>query len=502
MTDPANTKQILSPGDPGFVGDPPITPTPPITPDPPTSSYKLGDDGVVNSDGINILSSDLLTSSGYKITDNKVFDAEDKEIEITPDWIKSISDPEPEGDTINIDGTDYIIDENGDALKEDGSVFMDKAAIDKIDAPPADNTTINIDDKDYKLDDKGNALKEDGTVFMSKEDIDKASTVPDGTGISIKDVMKSINIDITDATGNTVEYEDTPAGIAKYASDVASKLYQEQIQESDSAILNEFPILPSVIEHLRYNNGNLDGFTGTTDYSNITIDENNEAQLDNLIMSARVAKGDTEAEAKDHLRYVTDDKKKVESAKSSLTFLQGVQQSQTTARDTLVADQRRNAADSAGKYWGVKFDNGGKPVVIDEPNSVYSKVMKDGKIALGEDTINLPENIRVKQGDGSIVTHTKEDFFNYMFASKPMTLDNGQRIFVTDHQIDLANKDNKRTVDNDIFDAFRLFTKGDDSQLIKQKLAQEKINKARKIVTGGIKKKITTTGRTIKLPVQ
>lgn len=500
MPEDNDGKQILSPGDPGFVGDPPIT-DPPTPPPPPTSSYKLGDDGIVNSDGINILTNDLLASSGYKVTDGKVFDAEDKEIEITPDWIKSIGEPEPKGDTINIDGTDYILDEKGDALKEDGSVFMDKAAIEKATTtPPADDTTINIDDKDYKLDDKGNALKEDGSIFMSKEDIDKAPEVPTG-GISIKDVMKSVNVDITDTTGNAVEYEDTPAGIAKYASDVATKLYHEKVQENDSALMGQFPILPSIIEHLKYNNGNLDGFTGTTDYGTINVDENNEAQLDNLIISARMAKGDTEVEARDHLRYVTDDKKKVESAKSSLTFLQGVQQSNTTARDALAADQRRTAADSAGKYWGVQYDKDGKPVVIDQPGSVYAKVMKDGKLTLGEETINLPENIRVKQGDGSITTHTKEDFFNYMFHTKPMTLDNGQTIFVTDHQVDLAEKDNKRTIDKDVFDAFRLFTKGDDSQLIKRKIDQARIEKARKIVTGGIRRKITTGGRKIKLPV-
>lgn len=485
MTDP----KIVIPGE----GDP--------TPDPtPKPDYSMGDSGILNSNGEEVLSSDLLSSSDYKVDNGKLFNNKGEEVPITKDLIDDIISSQSTPDSIEIDGESYVLNENGDALKEDGSIFMSKEDIDKFEAEP-EYESVEIDGNTYKLDDKGNALSEDGEIFMSKKDIDKLSEIPEGIGI--KDIIKSVNVDISDRDGNPVEYEDTPEGVAKYINDVISQSIQAKAMEVDSNLINEFPVLGSVVDYLRHNNGSLDGFSEYTDYSSVSIDDKNESQLDNLILTARMAKGDSKEEAERYLRYVADDNKKVEDAKSSLKYLQTKQSSEKAAYDEAIANQQREERERAENYWGLSFDASGNAIPNKSTDSIYHKIINDGKLSVDGKEVALPENIKVRDGNGSIHNYSKEDFFDYMYRVHPIKLDTGEVTYLTRYQLDTFAKNSKRTVDNDIFDAFLTFTGGDNSQLIEKQIEEERVRRIRKLTSGKVKRVSSAPGsgtRKIKLP--
>ena len=94
----------------------------------------------------------------------------------------------------------------------------------------------------------------------------------------------------------------------------------------------------------------------------------------------------------------------------------------------------------------------------------------------------MPDVIRVKTADGKTETKSINDFTKYITEPRTFNLD-GRVITATQHDYDMEMERRSRTPDNDLFDAYRRFTKYDDSQLIKAKLKDERAKNVLKLVS-------------------
>ena len=127
--------------------------------------------------------------------------------------------------TIELEGTSYNLNENGDALNTDGSVFKTKA---ELDANPGDQSNddsneIEVDGVTYKLNETGDAIDNNGTVVLTKERITELQNNQGNEEIgSIDDIVKLVNIVPVDDSQKPIIYENSVDGIASYIKDVTT----------------------------------------------------------------------------------------------------------------------------------------------------------------------------------------------------------------------------------------------------------------------------------------
>jgi hypothetical protein len=126
--------------------------------------------------------------------------------------------------TVEFEGANYNLDDQGNLVKSDGSVFLSKSEYEtKLNPEPGNGANdatdeLKIDGVVYKLDANGNALDKDGNVFKTKDELESLYEEPvdDAT---IETIQKLTGLELTDADGNPITYDYTPEGIAQYVTD-------------------------------------------------------------------------------------------------------------------------------------------------------------------------------------------------------------------------------------------------------------------------------------------
>lgn len=194
----------------------------------------------------------------------------------------------------------------------------DKEAADKL-AASATETFFESEGKQFKLDDKGNALNEDGTVFKTKDELDalKATEEPDDNidDSVINEAIQLTGITILGEDNKPKVYEDSVSGIVEYAKDLA----EHQVKESQKAFFKQYPQAKELAAHLA-NGGNEADFykAKTASWKNVAIDEANEAQQIDIITKDLAARNFSEEEIKDHISLYKDSNKLLEKSKVAL----------------------------------------------------------------------------------------------------------------------------------------------------------------------------------------
>lgn len=137
--------------------------------------------------------------------------------------------------------------------------------------------TINVDGVDYTIDAEGNAIAADGTVFRTATELAELIAQNGSKPNVLNQLQTRFGSDFKDENGNTIVFDDNEEGIAAYVETVV----QSRVKEAQAAAINNlfetYPQVEQVINHLKLN-GTLNDFVEIPDRSQITVSKDNEEQ--------------------------------------------------------------------------------------------------------------------------------------------------------------------------------------------------------------------------------
>ena len=141
----------------------------------------------------------------------------------------------------------------------------------------SEGDTVNVDGVDYTIDANGNAVGADGTIFRTAAELTEL-IAQNGSEPSVLDQLQTrFGSDFKDEDGNPIIFDNNAEGIAAYVDTVV----QSRIVEAQTAALNNlfetYPQVEQVINHLKLN-GTLEDFVEIPDRSSITVSKDNEEQ--------------------------------------------------------------------------------------------------------------------------------------------------------------------------------------------------------------------------------
>lgn len=141
----------------------------------------------------------------------------------------------------------------------------------------SEGDTVNVDGVDYTIDANGNAVDADGTVFRTAAELAEL-IAQNGSEPSVLDQLQTrFGSDFKDEDDNPIVFDNNAEGIAAYVDTVV----QSRIVEAQTAALNNlfetYPQVEQVINHLKLN-GTLEDFVEIPDRSSITVSKDNEEQ--------------------------------------------------------------------------------------------------------------------------------------------------------------------------------------------------------------------------------
>ena len=141
----------------------------------------------------------------------------------------------------------------------------------------SEGDTINVDGVDYTIDAEGNAIAADGTIFRTATELAEL-IAQNGSELSVLNQLQTrFGSDFKDENGNPIVFDDNEEGIAAYVETVV----QSRVKEAQTAAINNlfetYPQVEQVINHLKLN-GTLDDFVEIPDRSQITVSKDNEEQ--------------------------------------------------------------------------------------------------------------------------------------------------------------------------------------------------------------------------------
>jgi hypothetical protein len=294
-----------------------------------------------------------------------------------------------------------------------------------------------------------------------------------------------------DNNGVPLVYENTKEGLTKYTLDTATILGEQYAKDEQNKLIQAYPILQDVINHLVINNGNLEGFNKQTSYDSIVLDKNNKDQLGYIIIEERLAKGDSKEQANTYLNYLTADNKLFEGAIAAKDYLVGKETELRTRQQKQLDDIRLRDLDTEKQYW----------------LSVKAK-LDSGKLNIGNKTYTIPKTIKIIE-NGKPVMKSSNDYMDYI--SKPLIYNiDGVNNTMTHNQYDLyMEKINLvktgQNIDNDMFDSYRRFTKGDLTQFIEEQILNSEVKKIRVLksqTSNSARPNVNTNTGKILLPVK
>lgn len=141
----------------------------------------------------------------------------------------------------------------------------------------SEGDTINVDGVDYTIDAEGNAIAADGTVFRTATELAELIAQNGSEPSVLNQLQTRFGSDFKDENGNPIVFDDNEEGIAAYVETVV----QSRVKEAQTATINNlfetYPQVEQVINHLKLN-GTLDDFVEIPDRSQITVSKDNEEQ--------------------------------------------------------------------------------------------------------------------------------------------------------------------------------------------------------------------------------
>ena len=260
------------------------------------------------------------------------------------------------GDSIELDGVTYTVNENGDLVDEKGEVFKAKSEVD---------------------------------AFLKEYTTEETNEVPE---INVTDIQKLVGVDVVDEKGKAISFDNTPEGVAEYINSVLDLKKAEFAQAGINKLIEDYPVLNDFLNYYIANGNSYEGFGEMKDRSGIQIDEANEAQQIAIVCEAWKEFG-KRGNVDKYISYLKDSGQLLDVAKDDLAALQQADAEirEENAKAALQAQQEYEAQVAA--YWK-------------EVKSCVDKREIAG--------YKIPDVIILDRG-GKQVSATPDDFFNYIY---------------------------------------------------------------------------------------
>ena len=370
--------------------------------------------------------------------------------------------PDPELETIEIDGENYTLDENGNAIK-DGKIFKTKEDIDSLSNP--NDEQVEIDGVTYTIKD-GAAIDDKGNVFKTKEELDNLANVDDDPlGINISKIAESTGMTFIDNDGKAVEYENSELGVASYVKDVHQSGIDKGINDGIKSLYDINPLIQSFVEHIKLT-GTADGFNQNVAYSTMKIDDKNEDAMISVIRAARKAKGDNEAEISQYVTWTQNDNKLKDISESSLKYLQAQESVDAKNRTTALAQK-----ESANK------------LKHEQEVSDYTSILNEGKIKLGENKeFVIPKTITIPSDNGKVVKIDSSNLVDYITTPRQYTVD-GKTVTMSAYEAKKFITDREQTTEQKFIHALQLLTGSNMEDMLSKAVSSATVKKIRKFTT-------------------
>jgi hypothetical protein len=307
------------------------------------------------------------------------------------------------------------LNKNGDLVNLEGTVLITKADLDtKVGTVKTSHVekastyiktlnTVEIDGKEHTISEDGSVVGSDGVVLLSAQDlIDKVLESGDylNSDEDNDDVFAQVQaltgLELVDDKGEAVEFEFTPEGLAKRDLHIARQEGSRIANELIGNFFNDNPQIEDAFYYLK-TKGTLDGFGNQTDHEGITLDANNEQQLFDTVVEAEMVRGYTKEQAIKRANIFKNSDVLFEEAKDGLAFIVNKERADKEAQRIEYERQQTKLREEQTQYW----------------NDVLTKV-STGKVL----DYTIPENIRVVKNDGTVKYYNRSDFYNYM--SRPV----------------------------------------------------------------------------------
>lgn len=260
-----------------------------------------------------------------------------------------------------------------------------------------EGTTLEIGDAKYTVDKDGNVVDSNGNIFKEASQVSEwmkeFENVEETTSdISIDSIKAAIGIEITDDNDKPIVFDNTVEGIKSYVDSVIETSKQEHYDTAINTLYQKYPIVKDVINYYVANGNSLEGFGQVPDRSGIEIDENNEAQQEQIIRTAwseRNQRGDVNS----YINYLKSSGTLLATAKEELDGLKEADAQYKRDIEAKAAAEEKERIETLERYW----------------NGVHD-IIKSRKIA----GYQIPESIVITR-DGQKLSVTPEDFFNYIY---------------------------------------------------------------------------------------
>ena len=320
------------------------------------------------------------------------------------------------GQNVNANGggSDNNGEQNQDVTNLDNGQVENPNGGENINEPPAgkekdenngndnptkleEGTTLEIGDAKYTVDKDGNVVDSNGNIFKEASQVSEwmkeFENVEETTSdISIDSIKAAIGIEITDDNDKPIVFDNTVEGIKSYVDSVIETSKQEHYDTAINTLYQKYPIVKDVINYYVANGNSLEGFGQVPDRSGIEIDENNEAQQEQIIRTAwseRKQRGDVNS----YINYLKSSGTLLATAKEELDGLKEADAQYKRDIEAKAAAEEKEKIETLERYW----------------NGVHD-IIKSRKIA----GYQIPESIVITR-DGQKLSVTPEDFFNYIY---------------------------------------------------------------------------------------
>lgn len=314
----------------------------------------------------------------------------------------------------NGSGSDGKGEQNQDVTNLDNGKVENPNGGENINEPPVDKekdekekdenatkleegTTLEIGDAKYTVDKDGNVIDSNGNIFKEAAQVSEwmkeFDNVEENTSdISIDAIKAAVGIEITDDNDKPIVFDNTIEGIKSYVDSVIETSKQEHYDTAINTLYQKYPIVKDVINYYVANGNSLEGFGQVPDRSGIEIDENNEAQQEQIIRTAwseRNQRGDVNS----YINYLKSSGTLLATAKEELDGLKEADAQYKRDIEAKAAAEEKERVETLERYW----------------NGVHD-IVKSRKIA----GYQIPESIVITR-NGQKLSVTPEDFFNYIY---------------------------------------------------------------------------------------
>ena len=359
-------------------------------------------------------------------------------------------------DPVSIDGDNIQYDENGNPITPIDNNNPDNNNPDENnkdnESELTAGTELQIGDDVYTVDEKGNVIDKDGNIFKEAKDVKAwiasfdAEESDNENEISIQSIQKALDITITDENDKEIEFENTPEGVKAYVEQVIETSRQEHYETAIESLYEKYPFVEDMINYYEANGHSLEGYNEVPDRSNITIDENNEAQQEYIIRTAwkeQNRRGNVDS----YIQYLKSTGNLLATAQDELEGLQEAEKQYREEMKQKAEEARAANIEQAIAYW----------------NNIH-EIVKSREIA----GYNIPESIVINK-DGKKTTATVEDFFKYIYE-----VDSKGK---SRYNYDLEKEDPKTRIHDDILRAFLKFTGGSYSNLVDMAINKKEVGR-------------------------